>query len=231
MARPAHPPDPARTRALLEAAGSAFATHGFERASLNMILTRARFPKSSFYHFFGDKAGLFDRVVESGIETLRISVTPPNIDLLDENTFWPQMRAFARQLLETARAEPLTLMIGRLFHSADTPRSSAIDILRRSATNWLEHALERGRELGQIDSDTPVGLQQRILVAIILEIDRWVLTHATDDESATPAFLLVQRFLAPDEVAALVTYLASPLSSATNGAALRADGGVLTAVG
>lgn len=42
---------------------------------------------------------------------------------------------------------------------------------------------------------------------------------------------LVQRFLEPEEIASLVTYLASPLSSATNGATLRADGGVLTTVG
>lgn len=40
---------------------------------------------------------------------------------------------------------------------------------------------------------------------------------------------LLQRFLDPDEIANLAVYLASPLSSATNGAALRADGGVLTA--
>lgn len=39
---------------------------------------------------------------------------------------------------------------------------------------------------------------------------------------------LLGRFLEPDEVAHLVTYLASPLASATNGAALRADGGALT---
>lgn len=39
---------------------------------------------------------------------------------------------------------------------------------------------------------------------------------------------LLQRFLEPEEVAALVVYLASPRASATNGAALRADGGVLT---
>lgn len=39
---------------------------------------------------------------------------------------------------------------------------------------------------------------------------------------------LLERFIDPAEVAALVTYLASPLSSATNGAAIRADGGVLT---
>lgn len=41
---------------------------------------------------------------------------------------------------------------------------------------------------------------------------------------------LVQRFIRPEEIAHLVAYLASPLSSATNGAALRADGGVLTTV-
>ncbi|WP_315093286.1 SDR family oxidoreductase [uncultured Cellulomonas sp.] len=39
---------------------------------------------------------------------------------------------------------------------------------------------------------------------------------------------LLQRFIEPREIANLAVYLASPLSSATNGAALRADGGVLT---
>jgi NAD(P)-dependent dehydrogenase (short-subunit alcohol dehydrogenase family) len=46
-------------------------------------------------------------------------------------------------------------------------------------------------------------------------------------ESANQTSLL-QRFLEPAEIAHLVAYLASPVSSATNGAALRADGGVLT---
>lgn len=39
---------------------------------------------------------------------------------------------------------------------------------------------------------------------------------------------LIQRFITPDEIANLAVFLASPLSSATNGAAVRADGGVLT---
>lgn len=42
--------------------------------------------------------------------------------------------------------------------------------------------------------------------------------------------ILLQRFINPNEIANLVTYLASPLSIATNGASLRADSGVLQTV-
>jgi NAD(P)-dependent dehydrogenase (short-subunit alcohol dehydrogenase family) len=38
---------------------------------------------------------------------------------------------------------------------------------------------------------------------------------------------LIKRFATPQEVASLVAYVASPLASATTGAALRVDGGVL----
>ncbi|MBF5041930.1 SDR family oxidoreductase [Aggregicoccus sp. 17bor-14] len=41
---------------------------------------------------------------------------------------------------------------------------------------------------------------------------------------------LLKRFIDPSEVASLVAYLASPLSAATNGAALRVDGGLLRSV-
>jgi NAD(P)-dependent dehydrogenase (short-subunit alcohol dehydrogenase family) len=45
-------------------------------------------------------------------------------------------------------------------------------------------------------------------------------------KTARPTSLL-KRFATPEEVAALVTFVASPLSAATNGAALRVDGGVV----
>ncbi|HEX4707177.1 MAG TPA: SDR family oxidoreductase [Candidatus Udaeobacter sp.] len=45
-------------------------------------------------------------------------------------------------------------------------------------------------------------------------------------EKARPTSLL-KRFATPDEVAAMVVFVCSPLSAATNGAALRVDGGVV----
>jgi NAD(P)-dependent dehydrogenase (short-subunit alcohol dehydrogenase family) len=48
-------------------------------------------------------------------------------------------------------------------------------------------------------------------------------------EKARPSSLL-KRFATPHEVAALVTFVASPRSSATNGAALRVDGGVVRSI-
>lgn len=47
--------------------------------------------------------------------------------------------------------------------------------------------------------------------------------------TARPTSLL-QRFATTEEVANLVTYVSSPLSSATNGAALRVDGGVVKTI-
>jgi NAD(P)-dependent dehydrogenase (short-subunit alcohol dehydrogenase family) len=48
-------------------------------------------------------------------------------------------------------------------------------------------------------------------------------------EKVRPTSLL-KRFETPDEVANMVVYLCSPLASATNGAALRVDGGVIRSI-
>jgi NAD(P)-dependent dehydrogenase (short-subunit alcohol dehydrogenase family) len=48
-------------------------------------------------------------------------------------------------------------------------------------------------------------------------------------QTARPSSLL-RRFETTDEVAAMVAFIASPMSSATNGAAIRADGGLLRSI-
>jgi NAD(P)-dependent dehydrogenase (short-subunit alcohol dehydrogenase family) len=48
-------------------------------------------------------------------------------------------------------------------------------------------------------------------------------------KTARPSSLL-QRFATTDEIAAMVAFIASPLSSATNGAAVRVEGGLLRGI-
>lgn len=48
-------------------------------------------------------------------------------------------------------------------------------------------------------------------------------------QTARPSSLL-QRFIEPEEVAEMIAFVCSPASSATNGASLRADGGVVRSV-
>jgi NAD(P)-dependent dehydrogenase (short-subunit alcohol dehydrogenase family) len=64
-----------------------------------------------------------------------------------------------------------------------------------------------------------------------------VLGDVRDQEKAEREFLkqlrptsLIQRFAAPEEVASLVAYLAGAPASATNGAALRVEGGLLRGI-
>ena len=49
-------------------------------------------------------------------------------------------------------------------------------------------------------------------------------------ETERPASL-IRRFADPSEIAALVAYVASPLSAVTNGASLRAEGGIIHSIG
>ena len=76
---------------------------------------------------------------------------------------------------------------------------------------------------GPTYSDGVSKVVEQIAEAQNLEIEQ--MKNAIIEQSNP--HILLQRFINPNEIANLVTYLASPLSIATNGATLRADSGVL----
>ena len=76
---------------------------------------------------------------------------------------------------------------------------------------------------GPTYSDGVASTIQQIAQAQNIEIEQMknAIVQQTNPHS------LLQRFIDPAEIASLAVYLSSPLSIATNGACLRADGGVL----
>lgn len=79
---------------------------------------------------------------------------------------------------------------------------------------------------GPTYSDGVAGTIEQISAAQNLPVES-VKAHIM--QSFNPTSLL-QRFINPAEIAHLAVYLSSPLSIATNGTALRADGGVLNTI-
>ena len=67
-----------------------------------------------------------------------------------------------------------------------------------------------------------INLEKR-LEAEGKSVDEWIEQFFENARGTS----LIKRLADPDEVATLVVYVASPLASATTGAALRVDGGVI----
>jgi NAD(P)-dependent dehydrogenase (short-subunit alcohol dehydrogenase family) len=71
----------------------------------------------------------------------------------------------------------------------------------------------------------------------IVDFVKSVLPDAKSDEEAEQLFFekmrplsLIRRFIEADEIGAMVAFLASPLAAATNGAAIRAEGGIVPTI-
>lgn len=71
----------------------------------------------------------------------------------------------------------------------------------------------------------------------IVDFVKSVLPEAKSDDEAETLFFekmrplsLIKRFIEADEIGAMVTFLASPLAAVTNGAAIRAEGGIVPTI-
>jgi NAD(P)-dependent dehydrogenase (short-subunit alcohol dehydrogenase family) len=127
-----------------------------------------------------------------------------------------------------------------IFISSESAVNIPVEMIHYGVTKTMQVALARG--LAETTSGTNITVNS-ILVGptrsegveqFIVDVAKTKGIAAAEVEkdffrSVRPSSLL-QRFANIEEVAALVAFVASPLSSATNGAALRADGGVLRSI-
>lgn len=122
-----------------------------------------------------------------------------------------------------------------IFISSESALNIPTEMIHYGFSKTAQLAISRG--LAQlckgskvtVNSVLPGPTKSRGVADFLSNLSKGQDTPAENVESeffknARPTSLL-QRFADVDEVASMVTYLASPLSSATNGAAVRVDGG------
>jgi NAD(P)-dependent dehydrogenase (short-subunit alcohol dehydrogenase family) len=127
-----------------------------------------------------------------------------------------------------------------IFISSESAVNIPVEMIHYGVTKTMQLALARG--LAETTSGTDVTVNSILAGPTRSEGVEQFIADVAKTKGIAPAEIekdffrtvrpssLLQRFATIEEVAALVAFVASPLSSATNGAALRADGGVLRSI-
>jgi NAD(P)-dependent dehydrogenase (short-subunit alcohol dehydrogenase family) len=177
------------------------------------------------------------------VNNLGIFEPKPSVEITDED--W--LRFFEVNVLSGVRLSRFYLpgMLQRnwgriVFISSESGLNIPVEMIHYGVTKTAQIALARG--LAETTTGTNVtvnsvlpgptrseGVQQ-----FVQDLAKGQGTDAATVEkeffrTARPTSLL-KRFATPEEVAAMVVYVCSPRASATNGAALRVDGGVVRSI-
>ena len=135
--------------------------------------------KSSFYHFFENKAGLFRRTLDHTFAPIIEALSEFEFAALNAQTFWPALKDMVHSKSRAAVLSPEMDPIGRMaFRSIDDPeeRDLTSDLIEFS-TNWQIALIRRGRELGLVRPDLPEDLLISLLMKFSMAFDRWLLEH------------------------------------------------------
>ena len=182
-------------------------------------------------------------VVDILVNNLGIFEPKPFAEITDED--W--LRFFEVNVLSGVRLSRFYLpqMLqknwGRIvFISSESGVNIPVEMIHYGVTKTAQIALARG--LAEMTAGTNVTVNSVLPGPTRSEgVEQFVqdlaTTQGTNTASVEKEFFrsvrptsLLKRFATPEEVAAMVIYVCSPRASATNGAALRVDGGVVRSI-
>lgn len=162
-----------------------------------------------------------------------------------EETDADWLRLFEVNILSGVRLSRhyLQRMLGRktgrvIFISSESAVSPSPEMPHYAATKTMQLSLSRS--LAELTKGTAVTVNTVMPGSTLTEgVEKFVkdLFPGLSVEEAGRRFMrenrptsLLERLLRPEEIAAFVTFLSSPLASGINGAALRVDGGLVRSV-
>jgi NAD(P)-dependent dehydrogenase (short-subunit alcohol dehydrogenase family) len=198
-----------------------------------------------------------DLGASEGVEMLTASV--PQVDILVNNLgiFEPKpfteipdedwLRFFEINVLSGVRLSRFYLpgMLQRnwgriVFISSESALNIPVEMIHYGVTKTAQIALARG--LAETTAGTNVTVNSVLAGPTRSEGVNGFLQELAKAQGASISTLekeffrsvrpssLLKRFATPEEVAAMVVYVCSPVASATNGAALRVEGGVVRSI-
>ena len=168
--------DAERQKRLFDSTAKEFASHGFDGASLNLILEQSGMSKSSLYYYFDDKADLFTTMIERAIAVFFKEVGGFNPEALTAENFWSAHEDLYRRSIEVACKNLWLMQFGGMFYRlrGDSKNGSATGRVFNAARQWVSRILTRGQTVGAVRTDMPQTLLVDMTMALVESLDRWV---------------------------------------------------------
>jgi len=238
---------------LLAQEGAAVVMNGRSQRRVDEGIERIR-QKQRDLHVTGVAADLGTR---EGVEKLTSAV--PEIDILVNNlgiyeakpfseiTDDDWLRVFEINVMSGVRLSRFYLpgMLKRnwgriVFISSESALNIPVEMIHYGVTKTAQISLSRG--LAETTGGTNVTVNSVLAGPTLSEGIEGFLRQMAKAQGGSTADVekeifrsvrpssLLKRFTSPEEVATIVAYVCSPLASATNGAALRAEGGVVRSI-
>ncbi|MDZ8185606.1 MAG: SDR family oxidoreductase [Nostoc sp. ChiSLP02] len=198
-----------------------------------------------------------DTATKAGVEQLfqevrHVDILINNLGIYEPKTFFEitdedWLKIFEVNVLSGVRLsrqylqKQLDQNWGRIiFISSESAIQIPVEMIHYGTTKTAQLAIARG--LAEMTVGTGVTVNSVLPGPTRSEGVEDFISNLAQERSVSPAQVeaeffqnvrptsLIKRFATNEEVAAMVVYLSSPLASATNGAALRVDGGVIRSI-
>ena len=183
----------------LDPAEKEFCALGYEKASLNRILTLAGTSKGRSYHYFSDKGQLYRATLErrlsqvSGLETAGALAAP------DATAFWHEIALLCDGLTRALQHDAALASLVRTLHQEMAAQQACVEPL--AALRHKSQALVvAGQSVGAVRDDLPTSLLGDIALDLALAIDRWFALNAasmSQDEEAVQSKRAFSLLIAP----------------------------------
>jgi AcrR family transcriptional regulator len=169
---------PARRAAILDAAGSELAAHGFEKASINRVIERAGISKGAFYYYFDDKRDLFLATLRDAGERAVAALRPPP-PAPDARALWDALDTLYERIARFFASEPALagLLKAAFSPSAGPAVAELVAEYTGRARQSFRSLLAAGVALGAVRGDLPVDLLADLVLASGEAHDAWALAH------------------------------------------------------
>jgi AcrR family transcriptional regulator len=181
--------DPAGVRKnILAVATAEFAANGLSGARIDEIAAKTNTSKRMIYYYFGDKEGLYGRVLEEAYREVRAGEQELELDHLPPIEALKRLTEFTFAHHSRHPEFIRIVMIENIHHGQYMRKSELIRLLNAGAIQKLEAICRRGREAGLFRDDvTPLELHWHISAMSFFNVsNRATFSHIFGDELFGP---------------------------------------------